>query len=100
MGTAGELVTGRTRGVASAEDALDRCHPVVTPEVFRRRDVLRPTDPRSRRPRVRTDKIGLAGHDLRTLALGLNVLGGPEDCLGYRHVEKITPGFRFYFFHF
>src|SRR5678809_594857 len=68
---------GDAVGGTGAEQAFDRRHAVVAPEIFGRGNVLGTRAPRTRAGRVRPHDIRFGRRQLRILVLRIHIGGGP-----------------------
>src|SRR6185436_1384174 len=78
-------------GVTGAEQAFDRRHAVVAPEIFGRGNVLGTRAPRTRAGRVRPHDVRFGRRQLRILVLGIHIGGGPQNRLADGHTEEVFP---------
>src|SRR5207237_81227 len=65
--------------VTGTEQAFDRGHAVVAPEILGRGNVLGTRAPGPRTGRVGAHDVGLGGGQLRVLVLGIHVGRGPQN---------------------
>src|SRR5262249_49706155 len=77
--------------VTGAEQAFNRRHTVITPEILGRRDILATRAPGAGAGRVRAHDVGLGRPQLRVLIPGFHVRGGLEDRLPDGYAEKVFP---------
>ena len=87
----GEGVRRAADRVTGAEQAFDRRHAVVAPEILGRRNVLGARAPGARAGRVRAHDVGLGRRQLGVLVLGIDVGGSPEHRLADGHAEEVFP---------
>ena len=78
-------------GVAGAEQAFDRRHAVVAPEIFGRRHVFRAGAPGAAAGRMRTHDVGLGGGQFRVFVLRIDIGCRPQDGLADGHAEEVVP---------
>ena len=90
-GAGGKGVGRAAKGVPGAKEAFHRHHPVVTPVVLVRGDVLRPARPCPGAGRMGTHDVGLRGGQFRIGVLGIDILGCPDHGLSHGHAEEVFP---------
>ena len=89
--TRGKRMGCAADGVARAEQALDRGHAVVAPEIFGRRHVFRAGAPGAAAGRMRTHDVGLGGRQFRVFVLRIDIRCRPQYGLANGHAEEVVP---------
>ena len=77
--------------IAGPEQALDRRHAVVAPEVLGRGHVLGARAPRAASRRMRAHHVGLRRRELGVLVLRIDVGRRPQHRLADGHAEEVLP---------